>query len=92
MGLLTVRCPSLREPAAGELIRHHGRIDVVELRNRCGNTVSRAIVKQTMPTSGETASREQNGQLGLLIGYRLGRKLKDGPAEPPVFAFHDVQR
>ncbi len=65
---------------------------MVELRNRCGNAVGRAVVEQAMPTGGESPSREQDGQLGLLVGYRLGRKLKDGPAEPPVFAFHDVQR
>ncbi len=65
---------------------------MVELRNRGGNTVGRAVVKQAMPTRGESASREQNGQLGLLVGYRLGRKLENGPAEPTVFAFDDVER
>ena len=45
-----------------------------------------------MPTSGESPSREKDGQLGLLVGYRFGRKLKDGPPEPSVLAFHDVQR
>ena len=71
---------SLREPAAGELIGHHGGVHMVELRNRRGNAVGRAVVEQAMPTSGEPASREEDGQFGLLVGYRLGRKLKDGPA------------
>ena len=65
---------------------------MVELGNGCGNAVGRAIVEQAMPTGRKTASREQDGQLGLLVGDCLGSKFEYGPAETPVFTFHDVQR
>ena len=92
VGRLTIGRTSLREPATGELIGHDGGTHVVELRDPGGDAVGRAVVEQAMPTGGESPSREQDGQLGLFVGHCLGREFEHGPAEPPVFAFLDVER
>ena len=90
MGRLTIRRASLREPPAGELIGHHSGVHVVELRNRRGNPVGRAVVEQAMPTGGEPRRGSRMVSSVSLVGYCLGRKLKDGPAEAAVFAFDDI--
>ena len=64
---------------------------MLELRDPGGNAVGRAVVEQAMPARGESPSGEQDGQLGLLVGHRLGREFEHGPAQPPVFAFLDVE-
>ena len=63
-----------------------------ELAHGGGDLVGRAVVEQPMPSGGETAAGQQDGQLGLTVGHRLGRQLQGGPGEPAVLALLDVER
>ncbi len=77
-----------REPAAGELVGDDRRVDVGHLPDRRGDLVGGRVVEDPVPSRGEPPPRQEDGELGLAVGDRLGGELErrpgsaDGPRTP----------
>ena len=77
-----------RQPAPGELVGDHRGVDVGQLAHGGGDPVGGGVVEHPLPAGGEAAAGQQDGQLGLAVGHRLGGQLEGGPGQAAVVALH----
>ena len=56
-----------------------------------GDGLGRVVVEHPLPARGEDAPGQEDGELGLAVGHRLGGQLERGPGQAAVLALLDVE-